>query len=47
VDETGGNAFENGVLERFAETLRASRSTAERAQVMAKVAARIEADAAA
>ena len=47
VHETVVNAFENGVLERFAETLRASRSTAERAQVLAKVAARIEADAAA
>jgi DNA topoisomerase I len=41
------NAFEDGVLERFAETLRASRSTASRAKVLAKVAAQIEADAAA
>src|SRR5262249_22266593 len=47
VHETVVNAFEDGVLEQFAETLRASRSTAERAQVLAKVAARIEADAAA
>ena len=42
VHETVVNAFENGVLERFAETLRASRSTAKRAKVLAKVAAQIE-----
>jgi len=47
VHETVVNAFENGVLERFAETLRASRSTAKRAKVLAKVAARIGTDAAA
>lgn len=45
VHETVVNAFENGVLERFAETLRASRSTAKRAKVLAEVAARIETDA--
>jgi len=47
VHETVVNAFEDGVLERFAETLRASRSTASRAKVLAKVAVQIEADAAA
>src|SRR5215472_3967413 len=48
VHETVVNAFEDGVLERFAETLRASRSTAKRAKVLAEVAAaHIEADAAA
>jgi len=47
VHETVVNAFEDGVLERFAETLRTSRSTAKRAKVLAKVAAQIETDAAA
>jgi DNA topoisomerase I len=47
VHETVVNAFEDGVLERFAETLRASRSTAKRAKVLAEVAAQIETDAAA
>jgi DNA topoisomerase-1 len=47
VHETVVNAFEDGALERFAETLRASRSTVRRAQVLAKVAAQIETDAAA
>jgi DNA topoisomerase I len=47
VHETVVNAFEDGALERFAETLRASRSTAKRAKVLAEVAAHIEADAAA
>jgi DNA topoisomerase I len=47
VHETVVNAFEDGALERFAETLRASRSTAKRAKVLAEVAARLEADAAA
>ena len=47
VHETVVNAFENGALKRFAETLRASRSTAKRAKVLAKVAAQIETDAAA
>jgi DNA topoisomerase I len=47
VHETVVNAFEDGVLEQFAETLRASRSTARRAKVLAKVAAKIETDAAA
>ena len=41
VHETVVNAFENGALEQFAETLRASRSTAKRAKVLAKVAAQI------
>jgi DNA topoisomerase-1 len=47
VHETVVNAFEDGVLERFAETLRTSRSTASRAKVLAKVAAQIETDVAA
>jgi len=47
VHETVVNAFEDGALERFAETLRSSRSTAKRAKVLAEVAAHIEADAAA
>ena len=47
VHETVVNAFEDGVLERFAETLRTSRSTARRAKVLAKVAAKIETEAAA
>jgi DNA topoisomerase I len=46
VHETVVSAFEDGA-ERFAETLRASRSTARRAKVLAEVAAHIEADAAA
>jgi hypothetical protein len=41
------SAFENGALEGFAETLRATRSTAKRAKVLAKVAAQVETDAAA
>lgn len=47
VHEAVVNAFENGALERYAETLRASRSTAKRAKVLAKVAAQIGTDAAA
>jgi DNA topoisomerase I len=47
VHETVVNAFEDGALERFADTLRASRSTAKRAKVLAEVAAHIGADAAA
>lgn len=47
VHQTVVNAFEDGALERFAETLRTSRSTAKRAKVLAEVAAHIEADAAA
>jgi len=47
VHETVVNAFEDGVLEGFAETLRGSRSAARRAKVLAKVAAQIETDAAA
>ena len=42
VHETVVNAFEDGALERFAETLRASRSTARREQILAEVAAQIE-----
>jgi DNA topoisomerase I len=45
VHETVVNAFEDGALERFAETLRASRSTARRAKVLAQVAAKIETEA--
>lgn len=45
VHETVVTAFEDGALEQFAETLRASRSTAKRAKVLAEVAAHIEADA--
>ena len=41
VHETVVNAFEDGVLEQFAESLRASRSTARREQVLAKVAAQV------
>jgi DNA topoisomerase-1 len=47
VHETVVNAFEDGVLDRFAEALRASRSTARRAKVLAKVAAKLEAEVAA
>ena len=47
VHETVVNAFENGALERYAEALRASRSTAKRAKVLATVAAQIETDTAA
>jgi DNA topoisomerase-1 len=47
VHETVVNAFEDGMLERFAETLRTSRSTAKRAKVLAKVAAQVATDAAA
>ena len=47
VHETVVNAFEDGVLDRFAETLRTSRSTAKRAKVLAKVAAKVETDGAA
>ena len=42
VHETVVNAFEDGALERFAERLRASRSSAQREKVLAKVAAKIE-----
>jgi DNA topoisomerase-1 len=42
VHEAVVNAFEDGALERFAETLRASRSTARREQILAKVAAQVE-----
>ena len=40
--ETVVNAFEDGALERFADTLRASRSSAQSEKVLAKVAAKIE-----
>ena len=46
VHETVVSAFEDGRLERFAEALRASRSTAKRAKVLAKVATQIETGAA-
>jgi DNA topoisomerase I len=42
VHETVVNAFEDGALERFAEMLRASRSSAQREKVLARVAAKIE-----
>jgi DNA topoisomerase-1 len=47
VHETVVTAFEDGVLERFAETLRMSRSTAKRAKVLAKIAAQLKTDGAA
>jgi DNA topoisomerase I len=47
VHETVVNAFEDGALERFADLLRASRSSAQREKVLAKVAAKIEVEAAA
>jgi hypothetical protein len=40
------SAFEDGRLERFAEALLASHSTAKRAKVLAKVATQIETGAA-
>jgi DNA topoisomerase I len=43
VHETVVNAFEDGALERFADMLRASRSSANREKILAKVAAKIEA----
>jgi DNA topoisomerase-1 len=42
VHETVVTAFEDGELERFAETLRTSRSTARREQILAKVATQVE-----
>ncbi|HEY1978456.1 MAG TPA: DNA topoisomerase IB [Xanthobacteraceae bacterium] len=42
VHETVVNAFEDGALERFADTLRASRSSAQSERLLAKVAAKIE-----
>jgi DNA topoisomerase-1 len=42
VHETVVSAFEDGELERFAETLRTSRSTARREQILAKVATQVE-----
>jgi DNA topoisomerase I len=47
VHETVVNAFEDGALERFADMLRASRSSANREKVLAKVAATIQVEAAA
>jgi DNA topoisomerase-1 len=43
VHETVVNAFEDGALERFADSLRACRSSAQSEKVLAKVAAKIEA----
>jgi DNA topoisomerase-1 len=43
VHETVVNAFEDGALEQFAETLRASRSSSHREKALAEVAANIEA----
>jgi DNA topoisomerase I len=42
VHETVVNAFEDGALERFADTLQASRSSARSEKLLAKVAAKIE-----
>ena len=42
VHETVVNAFEDGALERFADLLRASRSSAQSEKLLAKVAAKIE-----
>jgi DNA topoisomerase-1 len=42
VHETVVNAFEDGALEQFAETLRASRSSAHREKALAEVAANID-----
>ena len=42
VHETVVNAFEDGALEKFAETLRSTRSGARKVEVLAKVAARID-----
>jgi hypothetical protein len=36
------NAFEDGALEKFAEMLRSTRSSARRVEVLAKVTARID-----
>ena len=47
VHETVVNAFEDGALERFAETLRACRSNARCVEVLAKVTAQLEKDIAA
>jgi DNA topoisomerase-1 len=47
VHETVVNAFEEGTLERFAETLRACRSTTRCVQALAKVTAQVEKDIAA
>jgi DNA topoisomerase-1 len=46
VHETVVNAFEDGALEQFAETLRASRSSGRREKALAEVAANIDAIAA-
>jgi DNA topoisomerase-1 len=46
VHETVVTAFEDGALERFAETLRECRSSARREQILAKVAATIKTEAA-
>ena len=47
VHETVVNAFEDGALERFTDSLRAARSSSQREKVLAKIAAKIEVEAAA
>jgi hypothetical protein len=47
VHETVVNAFEDGVLEQFAERLRSSRSNSHSEKVLAQIAAQVKADAAA
>jgi DNA topoisomerase-1 len=47
VHETVVNAFEDGVLEQFAERLRSSRSNSRSEKVLAQIAAQVKADAAA
>jgi DNA topoisomerase-1 len=47
VHETVVAAFEDGALERFAESLRECRSSARREKILARVAANIETEAAA
>ena len=47
VHETVVNAFEDGVLEQFAERLRSSRSNSRTEKVLAQIAAQVKADAAA
>jgi DNA topoisomerase I len=47
VHKTVVNAFEDGVLEQFAEQLRSSRSNSRTEKVLAQIAAQVKADAAA
>jgi DNA topoisomerase-1 len=42
VHETVVNAFEDGVLEQFAERLRSSRSNSHREKVLAQIAAQVK-----